>query len=162
MPSKFATRVPSYRLHKASGQAVVTINGRDLYLGKWNTAAGKAEYDRVIAEYLANGRQLKSEDEKTFEYVTDAYLVFAQQYYRKNETVTREFDCISEAFHAANGWLFGSIGSNGNFESYDGIYSSFTDFLEKWFVADEDTKQCNARGVAACVLSNGTITPAAR
>ena len=44
-----------------------------------------------------------------------------------------------EAFHAANGWLFGSIGSNGNFESYDGIYSSFTDFLEQWFVADEDT-----------------------
>ena len=44
-----------------------------------------------------------------------------------------------EAYDAANGWLFGSIGSNGRFEPYDGIYSSFTDFLEKWFVADDDT-----------------------
>ena len=44
-----------------------------------------------------------------------------------------------EAYDAANGWLFGSIGSNGSFEPYDGIYSSFTDFLEKWFVADKDT-----------------------
>ncbi len=43
-----------------------------------------------------------------------------------------------EAYDAANGWLFGSIGSNGSFESYDGIYSSFTDFLEKWFVRDKD------------------------
>jgi hypothetical protein len=44
-----------------------------------------------------------------------------------------------EAYDAANGWMFGSIGSNGNFEPYDGIYSSFTDFLNSWFVADEDT-----------------------
>ncbi len=108
MSSKIAARVPSYRLHKASGQAVVTINGRDHYLGKWNTAAGKAKYDRVIAEYLANGRQLKSEDEKTVEYVTNAYLVFAQQYYRKNETVTREFGCISEALKIVR-YLYGPL-----------------------------------------------------
>ena len=31
-------RIPSYRLHKPSGQAVVTINGRDIYLGKYNSA----------------------------------------------------------------------------------------------------------------------------
>ena len=27
-----APRVPSYRRHKPSGQAVVTLNGRDIYL----------------------------------------------------------------------------------------------------------------------------------
>ncbi len=42
-----------------------------------------------------------------------------------------------EAYDAANGWRFGSIGSNGQFEPYDGIYSSFTDFLEKRFVAGD-------------------------
>ena len=42
-----------------------------------------------------------------------------------------------EAFDAANGWLFGSIGANARFESYGGIYSTFTEFLEKWFVAPE-------------------------
>jgi hypothetical protein len=28
-------RAPSYRRHKPSGQAVVTLSGRDIYLGKW-------------------------------------------------------------------------------------------------------------------------------
>ncbi len=49
------TRVPKYRLHKASGQAVVTLDGRDHYLGKHGTARSKAEYRRIIAEYLAAG-----------------------------------------------------------------------------------------------------------
>lgn len=43
-----------------------------------------------------------------------------------------------EAYDAANGWLFGTIGSDGRFEPYGEMYSSFIDFLEKWFVADED------------------------
>lgn len=43
-----------------------------------------------------------------------------------------------EAYDAANGWQFGSIGSNGRFEPYDDVYSSFVDFLKKWFVAEED------------------------
>jgi hypothetical protein len=32
-------RVPKYRRHKPSGQAVVTLSGKDFYLGKWNTKA---------------------------------------------------------------------------------------------------------------------------
>jgi hypothetical protein len=31
------SRIPSYRLHKPSGQAVVTINGKDIYLGRFNS-----------------------------------------------------------------------------------------------------------------------------
>jgi hypothetical protein len=46
-------RIPSYRLHKPTGQAVVTLNGRDRYLGKHGTAESRRLYDRVIAEYLA-------------------------------------------------------------------------------------------------------------
>lgn len=49
---------PSYRLHKPSGQAVVTIAGKDCYLGRFGDPASKAEYDRLIAEWLANGRRL--------------------------------------------------------------------------------------------------------
>ena len=30
-------KIPSYGRHKASGQAVVCINGRDVYLGKYGT-----------------------------------------------------------------------------------------------------------------------------
>lgn len=35
MPRNF--RIPSYRLHKPSGQAVVTINGKDIYLGRFDS-----------------------------------------------------------------------------------------------------------------------------
>ena len=47
--------VPTYRLHKQSGQAIVTIrtsNGRrrDVLLGKYGSPESKADYARVIAE----------------------------------------------------------------------------------------------------------------
>ena len=32
-------KAPSYRLHKPTGQAVVRIDGRDFYLGKYGTEA---------------------------------------------------------------------------------------------------------------------------
>jgi integrase len=51
---RLTRKLPSYRLHKPSGKAVVTINGRDHYLGDFGTPESRAEYDRTIAEYLAN------------------------------------------------------------------------------------------------------------
>jgi hypothetical protein len=41
-------RLPKYRKHKASGQAIVTLNGVDFYLGPHGSAASKHEYDRLI------------------------------------------------------------------------------------------------------------------
>jgi integrase len=41
---------PKYRLHKARGLAVVTIDGIDHYLGKYGSAASHEEYARLIAE----------------------------------------------------------------------------------------------------------------
>lgn len=52
-------KFPSYRQHKASRQAVVTIphpGGRkDYYLGAWNSPESKAEYKRLIAVYCSSG-----------------------------------------------------------------------------------------------------------
>lgn len=59
---KGSTRIPSYRLHAASGRALVTIDGRDVYLkGKWGRTRDEAReswghYDRVISQWLARGR----------------------------------------------------------------------------------------------------------
>jgi hypothetical protein len=55
--------VPAYRLHKYSGQAIVTLpdglGGRhDVLLGPYDSPESHAEYARVIAEWLANGRRL--------------------------------------------------------------------------------------------------------
>jgi integrase len=55
--------VPSYRQHKQSGQAIVTLpdgfgGRRDVLLGEYGTAASRCEYARVIAEWEAHGRRL--------------------------------------------------------------------------------------------------------
>jgi hypothetical protein len=55
MPRLIRT-LPKYRKHKASGQAVVTICGRDRYLGPHGAKASKVEYDRLIVECLSSGR----------------------------------------------------------------------------------------------------------
>ena len=52
--------IPSYRLHKQSGQAVVTLRDgtgkrRDVLLGIYNTPESKAEYRRVLAEWEDGG-----------------------------------------------------------------------------------------------------------
>jgi site-specific DNA recombinase len=56
-------RVPSYRRHKQSGQAVVTLSDgfggrRDVLLGKFGTAESRKEYARIISEWEAAGRRL--------------------------------------------------------------------------------------------------------
>ena len=48
--------VPAYRLHKARNLANVTIDGRDVYLGRYGSEESKAKYERVIGEWLARGR----------------------------------------------------------------------------------------------------------
>jgi hypothetical protein len=52
--SNAIVRIRSYRHHKPSGQAVVTIDGHDIYLGKHASAASRAEYNRVLAEWTAH------------------------------------------------------------------------------------------------------------
>lgn len=46
------------RLHKASGQAVVTFDQHDYCLGKFRSIERRKEYDRLIGLCLANGRRL--------------------------------------------------------------------------------------------------------
>ena len=48
---KLKHRPPSYTLHKASGQAVVKIDGRSRYLGKYGSPESHAAYRRLVAEW---------------------------------------------------------------------------------------------------------------
>jgi len=45
------TSHPKYRLHRASGQAVVTLAGKDHYLAKYGTKSRRIFYDRRVDEY---------------------------------------------------------------------------------------------------------------
>ena len=76
---------PSYRHHKPSGQAVVTLNSVDHYLGPWKSKASRIEYDRLIGEWLANGRLLPaSANGLTVNELANRYRKFAEGYYVKD------------------------------------------------------------------------------
>lgn len=55
-------RIPRLTRHKATGQAVVRLSGKDHYCGRYGTAAARAEYDRLLERWLANGRRPLFED----------------------------------------------------------------------------------------------------
>jgi hypothetical protein len=90
-------RVPKYRRHKPTGQAVVTLNSKDHYLGAWKTAASKAEYNRLIGEWLAAGRCLPASrrgNDLTVAELGAAYWNWAEGYYQKDGQPTKSLDRI--------------------------------------------------------------------
>ncbi len=82
---KLLNRFPKYRKHKASGQAVVTLCGRDVYLGPHGTKVSREEYDRVIAEWVASGRGTAAPGQPAITVVelVAAFLRHADGYYCK-------------------------------------------------------------------------------
>jgi integrase len=94
-------RVPTYRRHRQSGQAIVTLpdglgGRRDVLLGKYGTAASRKEYARVIAEWEANGRTLPNRaaaGDLTVNELAVSYLAHAEQHYRHPDgTQTGEYN----------------------------------------------------------------------
>ena len=53
MPRTKNGSLPSYRLYKRTGQAVVTIDGHDYYLGPYGSLESKQNYQRLIDAWLA-------------------------------------------------------------------------------------------------------------
>jgi hypothetical protein len=93
--------IPSYRKHKQSGQAIVTLTDpmggrRHVLLGKYNTAASRAEYARVIGEWEQHGRRLPSPagtvPDISVNELMLAYLRHAEQYYVKDGKQTSQVD----------------------------------------------------------------------
>jgi integrase len=79
--------VPTYRLHKQSGQAVTTLRlpdgGRkDVLLGVYDTDASKAEYQRVLAEWRATAGRAAAPSGLSDNEVILAFWQHAGQHYR--------------------------------------------------------------------------------
>lgn len=94
-PSK---TVPAYRRHKATGQAVVTLNGRDIYLGAFGTPSSKWAYLRALRRWLGKS---SPDDKKSSALKIDdllaKYWQFAEGYYRRDGEPTGETKNISYA-----------------------------------------------------------------
>jgi integrase len=82
--------IPSYRLHRQSGQAIVTLTDglggrKDILLGQFDTVESRTEYARVIGEWEATGRRLAGRDAGSGISVNELLLAFlrhAESHYR--------------------------------------------------------------------------------
>lgn len=90
---KLTQSLPKYRKHRSSGQAIVTLSGRDYYLGPHGSKASKQEYDRLIAEWLAAGRRrpdAPKDSPVTVMEVINHFWRHARVYYVKQAKPTSE------------------------------------------------------------------------
>jgi len=107
---KLQNRAPKYSKHKASGQAVVHLNGRDRYLGRYGSKESRACYQRLLSEWkVTHGLNveawipdpLQRADLRICELLA-AYLEHAITYYRKNGESTGEFENMKLAVKPLN------------------------------------------------------------
>jgi integrase len=96
------TKAPSYRLHKATGQAVVTINRKDHYLGRHGTPESRLRYERLITAWMQSPNAPISLDpdsggDPTVAELAAQYLRWAITYYVKDGVETSELMNVKRA-----------------------------------------------------------------
>ena len=103
---------PSYRHHKARGLAVVRIEGKDHYLGPYDSPESWEEYHRLVADYLSRKDVAPSPSFQgqpiSVQRLCLAYTDFAEKYYVKDGQMTAEVVCITYALRRLIK-LFGSL-----------------------------------------------------
>ncbi len=92
-------KLPSYRLHKTSGRAVVTIDGRDCYLGQFGSEESRRRYGELIAKHSAGVtvdpfKSAPGQPGLTINELCLAFLRHAERHYVKNGEVTDEVQCF--------------------------------------------------------------------
>lgn len=97
------TKLPTYSLHKASGNARVWLNGKSYYLGPYGSAASRIKYAELISRHAA-GQPIDpvtplgaNDPGPSVNTVLAHYLEHAKEYYRKGAKVTDEYYCIKSA-----------------------------------------------------------------
>ena len=103
MPSK-STRLPKYRHYKPKDLAVVRIDGKDHYLGKFGSEESRQKYRRLIAEMLAAPAtappptpQPDGDGGPTLNELLVSYWDHVRSYYVKDGRPTSEQDNLRQA-----------------------------------------------------------------
>ncbi|QDV78903.1 tyrosine-type recombinase/integrase [Botrimarina mediterranea] len=103
-----APRIPSYCLHRATGQAYLKLAGRVTYLGLYGSEASRQAYAAALADIMA-GRAIQRPEGRptattpptpaavTVGEVCRRYKQHARIYYRKNGQPTNEAGLVAKA-----------------------------------------------------------------
>lgn len=96
-------KLPSYRLHRSTGQAVVRLDGKDHYLGVYGTPDSKRRYEQILAEWLARKSgitppvlpaEASGYPRLSVEDLIARYLLFAEGHYVKRGKPTRQMERV--------------------------------------------------------------------
>jgi integrase len=95
-------RIPSYRHFKPKNLGLVVLNGKQHYLGEYNSPASLAEYNRLVREYLVQPAALPSFSNSSGSLsISELILTYWEQhvrtYYVKNGRPTSEQDNLRQA-----------------------------------------------------------------
>ena len=83
MTAKKPPHTPKLRRH-SGGQGFVELNGRRIYLGRFDVPETQQRYHQVIAEWVAGGRQAPIDPEDlTVVELCDRFVAHAETYYRR-------------------------------------------------------------------------------
>ena len=88
-----SVRLPKYRLHKGSGQALIQIQGRRIYLGTYNSPESKEKYRQYIAQLTTPGSTVEAsgpDEPLIINTLILQYFRYAKAYYVKNDQQTDE------------------------------------------------------------------------
>lgn len=99
--------LPEYRKHDCRSIAVVTIDGVDFELGRYGSAASRNRYDRLVTEWIANGRALPAASSNrtlTVQRLVAAFRGFAKAYYRGSSEAVNLEHCMKPLVE-----LYGSL-----------------------------------------------------
>jgi integrase len=100
--------VPTYRLHKPSGQARVIVRGKQIYLGAYGSPESREKYARIIAELPVSPAVPVADAVPTLGQLlivqlAAGYLTYAEGYYQKDGKPTRSIERVRTALKVLRG-----------------------------------------------------------
>lgn len=97
-------RIPKYRHYKPKNLGVVRIDGKDCYLGRYNSPKSLEKYHRLITEWLSKGcvststvNLVATSRKLSVNRLMLAFWRFAKTYYQRDGEPTSEMGCLRDA-----------------------------------------------------------------